>query len=365
MVSLKFITKSQRDSAYNESLVFQQPQTPIYAPHFVMYIKDLLVKKYGLLLVEKGGLSIITSLNLKTQNMAQDIVKQEVDNNAYLNLTNGAALITNPKNGDILAMVGSKDYDDPNGGNVNVTTSLRQPGSSIKLVTYSAALSNGFTAATILDDSPITYNVAGSVPYSPVNYDGGFHGKIPLRIAFANSFNVPAVKTLAKIGIPTMVNTGKKKIISLSRLKKLLSRIRRTKAIVFTNGCFDIIHAGHVRYLNKAKSLGDILVVGLNSDSSVKNIKGEKRPIVPQRERAEVLSGLEAVDYVVFFNEPTPIRLIKAVLPDILVKGADWASHAIVGADVVKAAGGKIARVKLVKGRSTTNIIEKILELHQ
>ena len=209
MVSLKFITKSQRDSAYNESLVFQQPQTPIYAPHFVMYIKDLLVKKYGLLLVEKGGLSIITSLNLKTQNMAQDIVKQEVDNNAYLNLTNGAALITNPKNGDILAMVGSKDYDDPNGGNVNVTTSLRQPGSSIKLVTYSAALSNGFTAATILDDSPITYNVAGSVPYSPVNYDGGFHGKIPLRIAFANSFNVPAVKTLAKIGIPTMVNTGK------------------------------------------------------------------------------------------------------------------------------------------------------------
>ena len=162
-----------------------------------------------------------------------------------------------------------------------------------------------------------------------------------------------------------MVNTGKKKIISLSRLKKLLSRIRRTKAIVFTNGCFDIIHAGHVRYLNKAKSLGDILVVGLNSDSSVKNIKGEKRPIVPQRERAEVLSGLEAVDYVVFFNEPTPIRLIKAVLPDILVKGADWASHAIVGADVVKAAGGKIARVKLVKGRSTTNIIKKILELHQ
>ena len=162
-----------------------------------------------------------------------------------------------------------------------------------------------------------------------------------------------------------MVNTGKKKIISLSRLKKLLHGIRRKKAIVFTNGCFDIIHAGHVRYLNKAKSLGDILVVGLNSDSSVKNIKGEKRPIMPQRERAEVLSGLEAVDYVVFFNEPTPIRLIKAVLPDILVKGADWASHAIVGADVVKAAGGKIARVKLGKGRSTTNIIKKILELHQ
>lgn len=157
----------------------------------------------------------------------------------------------------------------------------------------------------------------------------------------------------------------KNKFVSLQRLKTILRSSRKKKTIVFTNGCFDIIHAGHVRYLKKAKSLGDFLVVGLNSDSSVKKIKGEKRPIVPQKERAEVLSGLEAVDYVVLFNEPTPIKLIKAVLPDVLVKGADWASHEIVGADVVKAAGGKIARVKLVKGRSTTNIIKKILELHQ
>lgn len=157
----------------------------------------------------------------------------------------------------------------------------------------------------------------------------------------------------------------KNKFVSLQRLKTILRSSRKKKTIVFTNGCFDIIHAGHVRYLKKAKSLGDFLVVGLNSDSSVKKIKGEKRPIVPQKERAEVLSGLEAVDYVVLFNEPTPIKLIKAVLPDVLVKGADWASHEIVGADVVKAAGGKIARVKLVKGRSTTNIIKKIVELHQ
>ncbi|HBR16032.1 MAG: glycerol-3-phosphate cytidylyltransferase [Deltaproteobacteria bacterium RIFCSPLOWO2_12_FULL_43_16] len=157
----------------------------------------------------------------------------------------------------------------------------------------------------------------------------------------------------------------KNKFVSLQRLKTILRSSRKKKTIVFTNGCFDIIHAGHVRYLKKAKSLGDFLVVGLNSDSSVKKIKGEKRPIVPQKERAEVLSGLEAVDYVVLFNEPTPTKLIEAVLPDVLVKGADWASHEIVGADVVKAAGGKIARVKLVKGRSTTNIIKKILELHQ
>lgn len=156
------------------------------------------------------------------------------------------------------------------------------------------------------------------------------------------------------------------KLVSLQKLKKHIGIVRKKgKTIVFTNGCFDIIHAGHVRYLKKAKSLGGILVIGLNSDSSVKKIKGEKRPIVPQRERAEVLSGLEAVDYVVLFNEPTPIKLIKAVLPDILVKGADWASHEIVGADIVKAAGGKIKRVRLVEGRSTTNIIKKILELHK
>lgn len=209
MSELSFITGSEQREAMEEELIFRSSQTPIYAPHFVMYVKELLVKKYGLPLVEKGGLNVITSLDLNIQNMAQDVVREEVDNDWYLNLTNGAALVTNPKNGDILAMVGSKDYNDSNGGNVNLTTSLRQPGSSIKIVTYSAALSNGFTAATILDDSPITYRNAGSMPYSPVNYDGLFHGKVPLRIAFANSLNVPAVKTLARIGIPTMVEMGK------------------------------------------------------------------------------------------------------------------------------------------------------------
>ncbi|HAG50758.1 MAG TPA: D-glycero-beta-D-manno-heptose 1-phosphate adenylyltransferase [Deltaproteobacteria bacterium] len=162
------------------------------------------------------------------------------------------------------------------------------------------------------------------------------------------------------------MNTKKKKIVSLQRLRGSLKNInKKNKTIVFTNGCFDIIHAGHVRYLNKAKSLGDVLIVGLNSDASVKLIKGDKRPIVPQEERAEVLSGLEAVDYVVLFNEPTPINLINAVLPDILVKGADWASQEIVGADIVRAKGGRVARIKLVKGKSTTNIIKKILELHR
>ncbi len=209
MLELKFISPQQEEDALSENISFQPPQIPIYAPHFVMYVKDYLIKKYGLPLVEKGGLNVYTTLDLNLQNKVQDIVTQEVQNDTYLNLTNGAALVTNPRNGDILAMVGSKNYQDPNGGNVNLTTSLRQPGSSIKVVTYTAALSDGFTAATILDDSPVTYSIPGSSSYSPVNYDGAFHGKIPLRIAFANSFNIPAVKTLQKIGIEKMVDTAK------------------------------------------------------------------------------------------------------------------------------------------------------------
>ncbi len=157
-----------------------------------------------------------------------------------------------------------------------------------------------------------------------------------------------------------MSKMGKK--ISLRGLKAKLkvARIKKKKKVVFTNGCFDILHAGHVRYLAKARALGDILVIGLNSDKSVRKIKGAGRPIVPEAERAEVLAALESVDYVVSFDEPTPIELIQALVPDILVKGADWKHGEIVGEDVVKAAGGKVKRVTLVKGKSTTNIIKKI-----
>jgi len=205
-----YIDKKQKEQALAEKLVFKSPQVPIYAPHFVMYVKEYLIKKYGISAVEKGGLNVVTTLDLKTQETAQKIVADEVEKNAYLNLTNGAALVTTPKNGDILAMVGSRDYSYPENGNFNVTTSLRQPGSSIKVVTYSAALSKGFTAATILDDSPVVFSYPGAESYRPVNYDGKFHGKVSLRIALANSFNIPAVKTLNQIGIPTMVDMGKR-----------------------------------------------------------------------------------------------------------------------------------------------------------
>jgi len=157
-----------------------------------------------------------------------------------------------------------------------------------------------------------------------------------------------------------------KSVISLKRLLKELAPLReKGRKVVFTNGCFDIIHAGHVRYLTKARSLGDMLVVGLNSDASVRAIKGPSRPIVPESERAEVLGALRCVDYVVIFNEDTPLSLITALRPDILVKGSDWAAHEIVGGDVVKESGGRVARVRLLKGRSTTNIIKRVLELHK
>ncbi len=154
------------------------------------------------------------------------------------------------------------------------------------------------------------------------------------------------------------------KLVSLKKLGTSLKG-KGKKRVVFTNGCFDIIHAGHVRYLNKAKALGDILVVGLNSDSSVRTIKGPKRPIVPQRERAEILSALESIDYIVIFASPTPIKLIEAIKPDILAKGADWTAKGIVGGEVVRKNGGRIARIKLVSDRSTTNIIKKISRLNK
>jgi D-beta-D-heptose 1-phosphate adenylyltransferase (EC 2.7.7.-) len=132
----------------------------------------------------------------------------------------------------------------------------------------------------------------------------------------------------------------------------------------FTNGCFDILHAGHADYLNKAKSLGDILVVGINSDASVRRIKGEKRPILPQQMRAYLLDDLKPVGYVVIFEEDTPLELIKAIKPDVLVKGADWDLDRIVGADFVLSYGGRVERIAFSFDISTSKVIERILGLY-
>lgn len=132
------------------------------------------------------------------------------------------------------------------------------------------------------------------------------------------------------------------------------------KTIVFTNGVFDLLHPGHIRYLQKARALGDVLVVGINSDPSVRENKGGGRPITPAAERAELLAALECVDAVVAFDEPTPYALIATLQPDILVKGADWAENAVVGRDVVEARGGRVVRMELEPGHSTSALIERI-----
>ena len=131
------------------------------------------------------------------------------------------------------------------------------------------------------------------------------------------------------------------------------------RRVVFTNGCFDLLHAGHVRLLEQARAQGDLLIVGLNGDDSVRRLKGQGRPILPEDERAETLLALEAVDRVVIYPEDTPAETISALVPDVLVKGADWGPGMIVGADVVEAAGGRVVRVELVPERSTTAIVEK------
>ncbi|MGC8722778.1 MAG: D-glycero-beta-D-manno-heptose 1-phosphate adenylyltransferase [Acidobacteriota bacterium] len=147
-------------------------------------------------------------------------------------------------------------------------------------------------------------------------------------------------------------------------LEELLSRRRRWRrdgqTVVFTNGCFDLLHAGHVRYLNAARGLGDRLVVGLNSDSSVRRLKGEGRPVTPEAERAELLAALDAVNAVCLFAEETPLRLIELLTPDLLVKGGDWAPEAIVGRDHVLAHGGRVLTIPVVEGRSTTALLARL-----
>lgn len=155
------------------------------------------------------------------------------------------------------------------------------------------------------------------------------------------------------------------KILDRQILKEKLDALRREgKKIAFTNGCFDILHVGHVRYLREAKKTADVLVLALNSDSSVRSIKGEKRPLVGEEERAEILAALEFIDFVTIFEELTPQELIVYLKPDVLIKGGDWPEDKVVGRDDVKKWGGRVVLIPEVKGKSTTNIVEKIKEVY-
>jgi rfaE bifunctional protein nucleotidyltransferase chain/domain len=159
--------------------------------------------------------------------------------------------------------------------------------------------------------------------------------------------------------VPTITVPAKYK--SVDELSAISAQARKAgRVVVFTNGCFDLVHRGHIHLLRQAKALGDILIVGLNSDVSVKTIKGPDRPIMPEADRIELIAALEMVDYVVVYSEPDPYHIIAAIKPNVLVKGGDWSADKIIGADVVEQNGGRVAVVPYLPGFSTTQIIERI-----
>lgn len=209
MVEDKYISQAEADQAYAKDLDIKPATADIKAPHFVMYVKDELSKKYGARVVSQGGLKIYTTLDLGLQEGVERIVKDEVSNLGNLNVRNGAAMVLEGKTGQILGMVGSFDYHDPKYGNFNITTSLRQPGSSIKVITYASAFKKGFSPGNTVLDTPVVFRDEWGNSYSPVNYDGSYHGAVSIRTALGSSYNIPAVKMLAQVGVPEMIQMAR------------------------------------------------------------------------------------------------------------------------------------------------------------
>ncbi|OGK23256.1 hypothetical protein A2954_06765 [Candidatus Roizmanbacteria bacterium RIFCSPLOWO2_01_FULL_37_12] len=210
MNKLKYINQKEYVKAVKEEINIVPLEARISAPHFVFYVKSVLEEFFGIKQVEEGGFKVISSVDLDIQHKAEEILSEEIEKIKAFNVTNGAILVTRPSTGEILAMVGSVDYHLEPFGAFNVTTAFRQPGSSIKPLMYSLALEKNYTAANIIDDSPITFQLGGGYTYKPVNYDGRFHGRVTLRLALANSYNIPAVKVLNSIGVDNFINHARR-----------------------------------------------------------------------------------------------------------------------------------------------------------
>ncbi|MBI1863368.1 PBP1A family penicillin-binding protein [Candidatus Microgenomates bacterium] len=204
-----YIDAQDYAAAQSKEVTIAQPSSNIDAPHFVFYTKGELEKEFGIRDVEEGGLNVYTSLDSTIQKKAEEILSEEIAKIRNLNVSNGAILVTKPSTGEILAMVGSKNYYESPYGAFNVTTATRQPGSSIKPLVYSMAIEHGMTSMTQIDDSPTNFSQPGAEPYRPVNYDERFHGRVTLRMALANSYNIPAVKTLQSIGLSDFIGFAK------------------------------------------------------------------------------------------------------------------------------------------------------------
>lgn len=210
MVASDMISENDKLTALGDPLVFHPQGIEIRAPHFVMYIKELLVKQYGEAMVARGGLSVTTTLDLGYQDALQQEINAELAKLKALHVQNGAGLVVDPKSGEILAMVGSKDFfDTERDGQVNIVVQPRQPGSAIKPITYALALSRGLTPSALIDDAPICFVIKGQPNYCPKNYDGRFHGSVTLRTALASSYNIPAIKLLNTYGVNNMVELAK------------------------------------------------------------------------------------------------------------------------------------------------------------
>lgn len=267
MVEDGYVSQEAAESAEKEVLSFKNDIIDIQAPHFVMYVRKLLAEKYGEEALLQGGLEIRTTLDLKLQQEVQSMVSDEVTSLERLRVSNGAALVTNPKTGEIYSMVGSTNYFDfEHDGQVNVTMRPRQPGSSIKPLTYAMALESGSTVTSIIQDQPITFDIAGSKPYSPKNYDGKYHGNVTLKEALASSYNIPAVKLLNQVGVANLIDKGQEMGITTWQ-------DRNRFGLSLTLG------GGEVLMTDMAKVYGAFAnegyVTDLNPILEIKNYKGE------------------------------------------------------------------------------------------
>lgn len=265
----KFITQEDEDVALSETITFAPDRSQILAPHFVMYAKEQLIDRFGEELVQQGGLEVTTTLDYNIQKLAETVVADEIKKLRPLRVGNAAVVVTDPKTGEILAMVGSHDYfDAANDGNVNVTTRARQPGSSIKVVNYAYALSSGLTLSSTVDDNPITFKIPGSASYTPKNYDGHYRGRITIRSALAESRNIPAVKILSTYGVDKMIDLGQSMGITTWN-------DRSRFGLSLTLG------GGETKLIDMAEVYGTIANYGVHTDlSAVKEVKNYNSRII-------------------------------------------------------------------------------------
>lgn len=296
MVDTGSITEAEKLEALANPLIFHPQGISIRAPHFVMYIKDLLVKQFGEETVARGGLEVTTTLDLEKQNIIQEEINKELTSLSKLNVQNGAGLVVDPKSGEILAMVGSRDFfDSGRDGQVNVVMQSRQPGSSIKPITYALALSNGSNPNSTIDDTPICFVIPGQPDYCPKNYDGRFHGKVTLRTALASSYNIPAIKLLNTYGIKNMISLAKNLGITTWD-----DSSRFGLSLTLGGGeitMFDLATVYSVFANGGTK-------VPLNAILSVKDSNGSIFEILPQGEKIEVISPAVAYQINSILSDP-------------------------------------------------------------